>query len=285
VAPTDDSGLNVLGITDDEFKAVQQLVYRRLGINLGPEKRSLVAGRLQSVVRLRRVKSIKDYLALVESDKTGQVLSELTNQITTNHTFFFREADHFEYFSKTVLPHFVEKVQRDKSMDLRFWCAASSSGEEPYTLQMLVMEHLKAEYPKFAAGWLATDVSAKALEAARAGLFADERMADLPEQFKKQWFRKLPTGMWAISDTIKKEVTFRRLNLMNESYPFPKPFHVIFLRNVMIYFDEPTRRAVVNRMFNVLVPGGYLFIGHSESLANQGQPFQYVMPAVYRKPQ
>lgn len=278
--PADNS---ILEVTLEEFRMVKALVYKRLGISLSDEKRTLVAGRLQSVLKRRGIANVRQYLEMLEKDTSGQLMSELTNQITTNHTFFFREREHFDFFSTRALPEAIDAVRRDGSMDLRLWCGACSTGEEAYTIQMLVMEHLKQDYAKFDAGLLATDVSLKVLTQAKEGIFTSERMAELPANLRRSYFKELGDGRSKAIDAVRNEIVFRRFNLMNEKYPFGKPFHVIFLRNVMIYFDEPTRRAVVQRMYDVMAPGGYLFVGHSESLSSGGQPFKYVMPAVYRK--
>ncbi|MDY7001639.1 MAG: CheR family methyltransferase, partial [Thermodesulfobacteriota bacterium] len=162
-------------------------------------------------------------------------------------------------------------------------CAGCSTGEEAYTLLMLIMEHFGHEYNLWDAGLLATDISAPALAKARAGVYPEEAVSLLPPNLKRKYFLALPGGDLSVNDLLKRELTFRRFNFMNPVFPFKKPFDVIFCRNVMIYFDRPTRDALVRRFHHFTEPGGYLFIGHSESLQRDTCPYDYVMPAVYRK--
>jgi chemotaxis protein methyltransferase CheR len=272
-------------ISDEEFKLLRDLVYNNIGINLTEEKRNLLMGRLQKILRARNFNTFRDYYSFVISDKSGEALSELANSIATNHTFFYREKDHFEFFLKTALPELVQMLNAQKSTDLRVWSAGCSSGEEPYNLIMLMMEYFGAlEYKKWNAGILATDISEKALAFAKNAIYSADRVRYLPPEYKNKYFKKLPGDEWSVNDSIKKEVVFRRFNLMNEVFPFKKQFHTIFCRNVMIYFDEPTRIKLVNKFYDLLIPGGYLFIGHSETLKRETHKFQFVMPALYKKP-
>lgn len=271
-------------ITDEEFKQLRDLVYKNIGINLTEEKRNLLMGRLQKILRKLGYTNFNSYYNYVISDKTGDALSELANSISTNHTFFYREKDHFEYFLNHVLPEFSRKINLEGSHDFRIWSAGCSSGEEPYNLVMLMKEFFGNDYKKWDAGILATDISEKALSTARQGIYSDDRIRYLPDSYKKKYLKKIDANNWLVNDDVRNEVTFRRFNLMNEVFPFKKKFHVIFCRNVMIYFDEPTRITLVNKFYDLLVPGGYLFIGHSETLKREVHEFQFVMPALYRKP-
>lgn len=271
-------------ITDEEFKQLRELVYKNIGINLTEEKRNLLMGRLQKILRSRGFSNFNSYYNFVISDKTGDALSELANSISTNHTFFYREKDHFEFFLNHVLPEFAERLYKEGTYDFRMWSAGCSSGEEPYNLIMLMKEFFGNDYKKWDAGILATDISEKALNTARQAIYSDDRIRYLPDSYKKKYLKKIDATNWVVNEDVKKEVTFRRFNLMNEVFPFKKKFHVIFCRNVMIYFDEQTRITLVDKFYNLLVPGGYLFIGHSETLKREVHEFQFVMPALYRKP-
>ncbi len=271
-------------ISDQEYKNLTGMVYKWMGINLTGQKRSLVMGRLQKILRKRNMSSFKEYLDFLKNDKKGEALSELANQISTNHTFFFREKDHFDYFYEKFLPELKQKLKNTGAKDIRIWSAGCSSGEEPYTLVMLMQQYFNSSYAAYDAGILATDISLKALDSARKGVYNDQKIASTPKYFLTKYFKKNKENEWIISEQIKKEVVFRRFNLMNKVFPFRRKFHAIFCRNVMIYFDAPTREALINRFYNSLEPGGYLFIGHSESLNRGSSLFRYVKPALYQKP-
>ena len=272
----------MMPITNAEFHSIRDLVYNRLGITLSDQKKSLVVGRLQKKLKEHNFKTFKQYYDMLVSDKTGFALSELANQITTNHTFFFREPDHFDFFKSDILPWMVETHRANRDNDLRIWCAAASSGEEPYTLIITLLEYFGAEYKNWNCGLLATDVSEKALAAAVVGSYVHARLQGVPPNILHKYFRKEPDG-YAVTDQLKKEVTYRKFNLMNQTLPFKKKFDCIWCRNVMIYFDNPTKHELVNRMYESTVNGGYLLIGHSETLDRSQTKWKYIKPAVYRK--
>ncbi|MCX6153378.1 MAG: chemotaxis protein CheR [Candidatus Kapabacteria bacterium] len=276
-------GLNWIEIGDEEFDLIRKLVYSKLGINLTDEKKSLVAGRLQKILKDLNFKNFKAYYDFVIGDSTGDSLSTLANKITTNHTFFYRENDHFSYFFDNVLPEIVKKHQNNRNFDLRIWSAGCSSGEEPYMLAILLLEYFKDDYKNWDAGILATDISEKVLAIAKTGIYNFDRLKDLPEYYLKKYFKKTGADEYELIDKVKKEVTYRHLNFMSAVFPFKKPFDVIFCRNVMIYFDNPTREVLVRKFWENLAVGGYLFIGHSESLNKSKILFEYVKPALYRK--
>lgn len=270
-------------ITDNEFRDLSQLVYDKIGINLTDQKKTLLMGRLQKLLRNRQIKNFQDYYNFVVTDHSGAALSELANFIATNHTFFWRENDHFEFFLKRTIPEIIEQKKKTNSNDIRIWCAGCSSGEESFTLVMLLMEALGTSYNSYISGVLATDISEKALAIARRGVYTDDRVKNMPDHFKKKYFRKISDTEWEIIDRVKSEVTYRRFNLMNDEFPFKKPFDSIFCRNVMIYFDDPTRETLVNKFYDLTLPNGYLFIGHSESLKRDKTRYKYILPAVYKK--
>lgn len=277
------SGLAGARITDGEFNAIRTLVYDNFGINLTDQKRSLVVGRLQKILRLKGFSSFDQYFQYVKSDTSGAAMGELINRISTNHTYFFREQDHFDFFQQTFLPDITNKLKMQRSKDIRIWCAGCSFGDEPYTFMISMMEYFGSDYKNWDAGLLATDISTVALSAAKSGIYPEERLKLVPPLMKQKYFQKHPDGTWQVNEQLKKEITFRRLNLMNKTFPFSKSFHLITCRNVMIYFDQPTRNALVRRFYDNTAPGGYLFIGHSETLRNDQCPYEYVRPAIYRK--
>lgn len=273
----------MMRISDDEFGRLRDLIHHRFGINLTEQKRSLLVGRLQKLMRKLNLATFADYYEYLNNDKTEAGLSELVDLISTNHTYFNREKDHFDYFSKVALPKVIEQLRKENRKDLRIWCAGCSSGEEPYTLLMLMMEYLGSEYSSWDAGILATDISDRALTSARRGTYATDRVMQLPENLQRKYFKPAGNGEMAVSDQIKREATFRRFNLMNTTFPFKKQFQMIFCRNVMIYFDQPTRDALVGRYHQSTEQGGYLFIGHSETLGRTQTLYDYIQPALYRK--
>lgn len=274
---------NGLTISDREFRLIRTLVYERFGINLTDQKRALVVGRLQKLLRDGGFSSFNHYHEAVTADKSGTALDQLVNRISTNYTYFNREQAHFQFFTQKVLPDLVARQRTRSHRDLRIWSAGCSSGEEPYMLTMLMMEHLGSDYDSWSAGVLATDISEQALGKARRGVYDDDQIAKVPAAIKHKYFKRLENGGWRVIAKLRDQVTLRRFNLMNRQFPFKKPFQVIFCRNVMIYFDTPTRQTLVKRYHQHLEPGGYLFIGHSESLGREQDDFQYIMPAVYRR--
>lgn len=250
------------------------------GINLKEEKQSLVTGRFQNVLIQNSFNNFSEYFDYIVSDKTGDAVITLIDKITTNHTFFMREADHFFYFRDKVLPYLKSTV---KDKDLRIWSAGCSTGEEPYTLAMIIDEFFGKEKMWWDTKILATDISSKVLDTAIKGIYSNEEIAALPLNWRLNYFKKLDNENSVLVDKIRNEVIYRKFNLMEEVFPFKRKFHVIFCRNVMIYFDAQTKRELVNKFYDLTEYGGYLFIGHSESLNREETKYKYIMPAVYRK--
>jgi len=247
---------------------------------LGEEKQTLLVGRLQNVLVQLGFQSFMDYYNYLIADKSGEVGVTLVDRISTNHTYFMRETKHFHYFRDKVLPYLMFSV---KDKDLRIWCAASSTGEEAYTLAMIVDEFLGKEKIWWDAKILATDISSNVLDIAQKGIYSFEQIAPLPIQWRSQYFNKYDNESAIITDKIKNEVLFRKFNLVDNVFPFKKKFHVIFCRNVMIYFEIKTKEILLDKLYDMLNYGGYLFIGHSESINRETSKFKYICPAVYRK--
>ncbi|MCT4607545.1 MAG: protein-glutamate O-methyltransferase CheR [Marinisporobacter sp.] len=267
-------------ITDKEFSQLAQYIKVNFGIHLKEEKRSLVIGRLHQVLSSKNFKSFSEYYAYMVSDQTGEALITLIDKITTNHTFFMREAKHFYFFKDKVLPYLYKYVQ---DRDLRIWSAGCSSGEEPYTLAMMIDEFLGKEKIMWDTKILATDICSEVLNTAKRGIYSNERIASLSPKWKLNYFKAFDHENVEMSDQIKNQLIFRKFNLMDKSFPFKKKFHVIFCRNVMIYFDHSTKIELLNKLYDMTEYGGYLFIGHSESITRGTTGYKYIMPAVYRK--
>ncbi len=266
-------------ITDSEFHRIVSYMKSRYGIDLS-QKRVLVSGRLENYLLRNGYTGYDDYMAKVESNPEGNEAKDLINVLTTNHTYFMRENVHFEYLRRVVLPQIKVKAAADK--DLRIWSAASSTGEEPYTLAMLLMDYFGIEHSAWDTKVLATDVSTRVLEHASKGVYLKEQIEPLPDKWKQRYFKQLSEDEYRVKEELKKEVIFRQFNLMNP-FPFRKKFHVVFLRNVMIYFEDDTKYQLIQKIYDFMEPGGYLFIGTTEGLDRHRTNFQYVEPSIYRK--
>ena len=267
-------------ITEEEFLRIVRFLKSRYGIDM-TRKKEIVNGRLENYMRSNGWKSYTEFMNAVDMDITGKLEKQLVNYLSTNHTYFMREAEHFTYLRQVVLPYLKKKEAGRK--DLRIWCGASSSGEEPYTLAMINMDFFGLEHPQWDTTVLATDISTNVLKQAMKGIYTTEQVSPLPDNWKRRFFRKiLNCEEYRVTDELKKEVLFRKFNLM-DPFPFRKKLHVVFLRNVMIYFDEPTKRQLVRKIYDALEPGGYLFIGQTETIERLSEGFQMVRPSIYRK--
>lgn len=248
------------------------------GINL-EGKMSLIEGRLHSILAKRGFGSFSAFIEYVENDKTGEAVTLLVSKLTTNYTYFMREDQHYNYMTATALPE-LEKTVKNK--DLRIWSAGCSSGEEPYTTAMVLSEYFGLKRHEWELTVLATDISQKVLGEAKRGIYTADKLSHLSESMKRKYFVQLSAEEYRISDEIKNGVHFGVFNLM-DPLPFKRKFHIIFCRNVMIYFNGKTREALAERYYDAIEPGGYLFIGLSETLSNLKTRFTYVKPAIYRK--
>ena len=276
-APAPETTREPRPLTAGEFEQLRGLAYEKFGLDLRQGKEHLVAARLGKIIRENKLGSFQDFLHYVREDSTGQALISMINALTTNHTSFFRERAHFDFLKCVVLP----ALRGRQRLDL--WSAACSSGEEPYSIAFFLLEH---------AGWLpririlATDISTRALEQAAGGVYPAERLANVPAAMVRNFLLRgegSAAGFYRVKPRVRELVEFRRANLIE---PPPKigPFPVIFCRNVMIYFDKPTQERVANGLAQCLEPGGWLLVGHAESLSGVRHELEYVQPAVYRKP-
>ena len=264
-------------INDTDFHRLVQFIQQNYGIDLS-KKRQLIASRLSNSLKERGYPDFRSFLDHLFKTKDPEDLELVLDKLTTNYTFFLREKEHFTYFQEHILPELAQKHARDKVLSI--WSAGCSSGEEPYTLSIYLKEFFGPQAAQWDTRVLATDISHQALAKAQAGAY--QVPADMPAAWLRRYFVPVKgTGQYAVSPEIKKNVIFRTFNLM-DPIRFRLKFDVIFCRNVMIYFDQPTRDALVHRFYDAMLPGGYLFISHSESL-NQDPLFQSVAPAVYRK--
>ncbi|KDR94555.1 chemotaxis protein methyltransferase CheR [Peptoclostridium litorale DSM 5388] len=270
----------MIKITEREFELLSDYIKSNYGIYIKKKKQTLLMGRLSGVLNEMGFTSFMQYYNYMLADKSGAGVVTLVDKITTNHTYFMRESDHFQYFKGTVLPYLEHSV---KDRDLRIWSAACSSGEEAYTLAMIMDEYFSEKKTLWDTKLLATDISQSVLKTAKKGVYTRERMHPIPESWKVKYFKRRDDENFVIKDEIKNKVIYRKFNLIEKRFPFRRKFHTIFCRNVMIYFDHDTKYELVEKFYDCIEPGGYLFVGHSESLEREKTRFKYVRPAVYRK--
>ncbi len=269
----------MLQITDYDFQRLANYVKKFYGIDL-LKKKQLVSGRLSNTVIASGMKDFGEYVDSIVKEGRNSDIQAMLNRLTTNYTYFMREKDHFDYFKNVILPYLI-KTKKNKVLSI--WSAGCSSGEEPYTISMIIKEYLGTSAGAWDTRVLATDISYDALRSAYHAVYDEKALSALPKQWQKKYF--CPTsakGIYSVSKELKSNVIFREFNLM-EPIRFKIKFDVIFCRNVMIYFDQQTKDALVGRFFQATNPGGYLLIGHSESLNKEHLPYAYIQPAIYRK--
>lgn len=267
-------------MTDEEFLRIYVFLKSRYGIDMS-RKKEIVCGRLENYIRKGGWKNYTEYMNAVEKDFTGRLEKELVDILTTNHTFFMREFEHFDYLREKVLPELRKKEAGRR--DLCIWCGASSTGEEPYMLAMLLKDFFGLEHERWDTKILATDISTEALRQAAAGVYSREQIEPLPEHWKRRYLRADTDGKkYEITRELKNEVLFRQFNLM-EPFPFKRKMHIVFLRNVMIYFDHNTKRNLIQKVYDVMEPGGYLFVGRTETIDRNSVPFKLLQPSIFQK--
>ena len=265
-------------LADAEFHEIRRIVHRITGIALTESKKHLVHGRLVRRLRALRLSSFREYIDRIEKD--ADELEEFCNALTTNLTSFFRENHHFEYLAGTVLP--LLQRRNASSRRIRIWSAGCSTGEEPYSIAMTVVETL-GHLRDWDIRILATDIDSKVVATASAGIYPPDRFEKVPSQRRDRFFERARDGSsFAAGHEIKRLITFKRLNLI-EDWPLRGPFDVIFCRNVVIYFDKPTQRILFNRMAELQRDGDHLFIGHSESLFNVCDRYELIAQTIHKK--
>ena len=261
-----------------DFQMIRDFMYQKIGVDL-EGKEVLIAARIGKAMRESGIASFEQFFAQVQRERSGRTMTSMVDALVTNHTSFFREPQHFDFMRRVILPGLAPKVP------IRIWSAACSSGEEPYSIAFTLMEEL--DHPDISnAQILATDISERVLTTARRGLYPMSRFEAVPIERLRLHMLKghgVSEGMYRIKSEVRALIEFKQWNLMEDCSRLGK-FSVIFCRNVMIYFDQATQQRVVNRLAAQLEPGGYLLIGHSESLNSIDHPLNYVCPATYRRP-
>lgn len=268
------------GDTSDKeiFDRIRELVYKRSGIKLDTSKESLIRARVGKRMRALGLSNHAEYLKqVIESNDENEIV-HLLDAISTNVTSFFRDSDHFNLL-RILLKEWIASGQRR----FRIWSSACSSGEEPYSIAMTVLDSIGGN---FDTKILATDISTRVLDKAQMGIYEAEKTYQIPEDFIEKYFDKinnLNSVSYKVKPVLRNMIVFKRLNLSETPFPMQGPMDVIFCRNVMIYFDQNTRRRLINEIFRLLKPNGYLFVGHAESLIGLTNGFRTIKPSVYLK--
>ena len=266
-------------ITPKEFEQFRALIYQECGINLNDSKKTLLVSRLSKRLRTLELDSFQEYYDMVSGQTESDEFTLLLDLVSTNKTDFFREPKHFDFLREQIMPTL------QSSRRIRVWSSASSSGEEPYTIAMTLYDS-GPDPDRWDFKILASDISTRVLARAASGVYEEERVRELPPDVVTRHFLRGKgerAGMIKVKPHLTQMVRYRRINLMDENFPIKAPLDLIFCRNVMIYFDRPTQAQLVNKFYRYLKPGGYLFIGHSESLQRLDQPFKAIAPTIYQK--
>ena len=266
-------------LSDEDFKRLYSYMQDKSGIDLS-RKKPLIVSRLSSILEKMGYRDFHSYVSDILKREDQEMLTTLLNKLTTNYTYFMREESHFDYLENVVLPELAKKHARDKVLSI--WSAGCSSGEEPYNISMYLLEYFGKLPGKWDTRILATDISHNVLSKAANPRYPEESLEKLPKSWKNKYFVPLGDGFYTVTEALRKNVIFRPFNLM-EPIHFKRDFDLIFCRNVMIYFDQATKDALVKRFYDVTYPEGHLFIGHSEGLTKQTCPYQYIKPAIYKK--
>lgn len=265
---------------ESDFLGIKELITKHAGIVLTDAKRQLVYSRLTRRLRALNIRRFSEYLKLVATDD-GEMVN-LVNAITTNLTSFFRENHHFEYLSEHIFPELMRSNAHSRR--IRIWSAGCSTGEEPYSLAITVREFFE-QVPGWDVRILATDIDSNVVAKAQSGIYTEDRISELDEKVKKKWFirgKGSNGGNVKVSDDLKQLITFKQLNLLQD-WPMHGPFDLIFCRNVVIYFDKPTKVNLFERYSRIMAPRAHLFIGHSESLFNISDEFKLLGGTIYQK--
>jgi chemotaxis protein methyltransferase CheR len=276
--------LQEMMLGEEEFRQISDLVYEHCGINLHDGKKELVRARLAKRLREGHFQTFSNYIQHVLEDPTGREFSLLVDSLSTNLTKFFREEQHFEFLRRRFLPWLLESKRRRRDFRIRGWSAGCSSGEEPYSLAITLLEAMGGQ-GRWDVKLLATDVSTRMLERARKGLYDRQRVEPIAPPLRDKYLcrrHESDEEVYEVRDSLRSVVVLHYLNLMRD-WPVKGPIDFVFCRNVMIYFDKPTQERLVQRFHDLLAPGGMLFTGHSESLTGIRHQFRYVQPTIYAK--
>ncbi len=278
------SGIDKVRLEQKDFDRISKYVTRHYGIKLPPEKQIMVEGRLQKRIKAIGQTSFRQYLEHVFSEEGQFELIKMVDAISTNKTDFFREPPHFDFLTQKYLP---TKADELKGQPLNIWSAAASTGEEIYTLAIVIEEFNRtSSKPRINYFIHGTDISSEALQHALSAIYKEDRIQPIPNEMKKRYFlrsRDRSKTLVRVIPELRKKVKFSRLNLMDTAYKMDRKFDLVFCRNVLIYFDKFNQEAVINKLSAHLKEDGYFFLGHSESIIGKHVPLRQVQPTIYKK--
>lgn len=275
-------------LSDEHYKTISTFIETRIGIRLPPNKRSMVEGRLRKRLKAHNLVDIEEYCNLLfEDGALGDELTHLIDCMTTNKTDFFREPAHFNILRDNILSDLMALEKGGRGHKFKIWSAASSIGAEAFTIAMVMDQAVRSDYPRATFSILGTDISTDVLKQANRAIYPTEMIAPVPPEYRARYCmvaRDPARKEIRIAPELRKHVHFKHLNLMDKSYPVEKDFDVIFCRNILIYFSREVQQQVVGHLVSHLRPGGYLILGHSESMAGGDQPeLKQAYPTVFRK--
>jgi chemotaxis protein methyltransferase CheR len=277
----------IINIEDAEFNYLKDIVYQKTGIALASHKKIMLQSRLNIRLRHNQIVNFKDYVSKLKSDKTffNNEIPEIINRITTNKTDFYRENHHFEYLKNTFLPQFEDNSKKTMRKKLRIWCSAASTGEEPYTIAITLLDYFQNK-----PGWdikiIASDIDTNVLAIAEKGVYKEDRVTVIRSDIKQKYFTVSENGKekeYTVKPILKSILEFKKINLLEEPYPFRENFDLIFCRNVIIYFDKKTQTQIFTAFEKNLYDEGILIIGHSETLFGISDSFKFLGQTIYQK--
>lgn len=271
-------------MSDDDFNRLSRFIFEQSGIKMPPVKKIMLQSRLQKRLRELKITSFKEYADYVFSDQ-GQKheIIHMLDVVSTNKTDFFREPVHFDFLEDTILPEFM--VNSPQKNNFKIWSAGCSSGEEPYTIAITLNE-FKSQNPQFDYSILGTDISSQILQNAALAVYKEERIVNIPLELKRKYFlrsKEREKKTVRVVKELRQKIRYGRLNFMDNTYNIVEEFNVVFCRNVLIYFNRETQEQVLSKLCYKIKTGGYLFIGHSESIMGMDLPLDQIKPTIFRK--
>lgn len=277
----------IASIQDSDFNYLKELIHQKTGIFLAPHKKIMVQSRLNIRLRTLGLSSFSEYVNLLKTDKIffESELTELINRITTNKTDFFRENHHFDFLTETYLPMMEEESKKTGVKKLRIWCSASSTGEEPYSIAITLLEYF-GNKPGWNLKIVASDIDTNVIEISKEGIYRADRLEPVSEFLRNKYFTKIQKDnavFYEVKPILKSLIEYKKINLLETPYPVGEKMDLIFCRNVIIYFDKPTQKAIFSNFVNVLSPYGFLIIGHSETMFGISDQFKFLGHTIYQK--
>ncbi len=274
-----------LELNNLDFHRLSGLIRAHSGISIAPDKAIILASRLRPLLREKDYSSFEGFVADVLRNPSEELMGHIIDRVATNYTYFFREREHFEYLQHTALPELTARLQRERCTDLRIWSAACSTGAEAYSIRMVLGEFFGERYDEWRAGVLATDISSTALAAAAVAVYSPQAVSKLPATLRARYFEQLdvPDQRFRFREKFRSDVILRRLNLHCAEVPFRQRMHIVFCRNVLMYFDLAGKAFLESRMYDLLEEDGLLVIGLTETLQTEDALFEHVEHGVFRR--